>query len=154
MVKILSEAESPKAKVVVRKPKKKVIAKKQSRVKPKRKVAPKRQKKVEKPKLPTSVRLDNPAFDSPFYVNLILTKVTNNWLDPLPTAKAHLVTTVYFRILRSGAITDLRIEKSSGSPSFDQGAMKAISLSEPFPPLPDEYKSDFLGVHFEFEHIW
>ena len=155
MVKILSKPESPKERVVARKKiKKKVVPKKKPKVKPKKKEIAKKKEMSRQPKIPTSVKLDNPTFDSPFYINLILTKVTNNWLDPLPTTKAHLVATVYFRIVRSGKLKDLKIENSSGSPIFDQGAIKAISLSEPFPPLPDEYKSDFLGVHFEFEHVW
>jgi len=164
MVKIKSEPE-PRKEEVVAKGKEEVV-KKKPEVKPKKqvevkkkpkKVVKKKEKKAKpksKPATPTSVRLDNPAFDSPFYINLVLTKVNNNWLDPLPTTKAHLTVTVYFRILRSGKINDLKVENSSGSPVFDQAAVQAINLSEPFPPLPDDYKSDFLGVHFEFEHIW
>jgi len=127
----------------------------QSKPKPKPKTETKKtetKKTSDKPSKPTSVKVEDTAFDSPFYINLILTKVTNNWLNPIPGTRTRLQTVVYFRILRDGKVKDLKVHNSSGSPIFDSSALKAITLSQPFPPLPDEYKTDHLGIYFEFEH--
>jgi len=107
-----------------------------------------KQKRVSPP-----ITLDNPDFDSPFYISLIYTKVTNNWLNPTPRAIVPLVTVIYFKIRRDGKLGEIRIEKRSGNPAFDEAAYNAVRLSEPFPPLPDEFQQDMLGVHFEFEHL-
>lgn len=125
------------------------------RVEPQKKKLDKKESQKKKTgmgsKLP--IRLDVPDFNSPFYVSLIYTKVFNNWLNPNPQVRAHLVAVVYFRIRRDGKIAELKLDRRSGSTLFDEAAVNAIRLSEPFPPLPDEFQRDFLGVYFEFEHV-
>ena len=60
--------------------------------------------------------------------------------------------TVYFRVDRSGRIRDVRLSESSGVPFFDQKAVRAVTVSDPLLRLPDDYRNDWVGVHFGFEY--
>ena len=98
-----------------------------------------------------SVQVEGKDFADDFYLNLVINKVANNWLNPLRGGRK-FSTKIYFRIQRSGEITDTKIETQSGHSLFDQSALRAVLSSSLLPPLPESYSSDFLGVHFEFEH--
>ena len=93
-------------------------------------------------------------FPYTYYVLIIRDKVSNNWYTSLiaPDFNTQIRTVVYFRILRNGRISDVKVEESSGVKSFDLSALRAIYSSAPFPPLPQGFEGDYLGVHFIFEH--
>lgn len=96
------------------------------------------------------ITVDGDDFKDDYYLNLIYMKVYRNWLPP--TSGREQTATVYFRILRDGEAVDAKVEKRSGSSSFDQRALRTILVSAPFPELPQTYTGDHLGVHFEFVH--
>jgi TonB family protein len=58
---------------------------------------------------------------------------------------------VYFQIQRNGDVDKVEMEKSSGDPLIDQLELRAVKLSAPFPPLPEGYGEDYLGVHYDFQ---
>jgi TonB family protein len=60
--------------------------------------------------------------------------------------------TVYFRVDRGGRIHDIRLTESSGVPFFDQKAVRAVTVSDPLVRLPEDYRNDWVGVHFGFEY--
>ena len=60
--------------------------------------------------------------------------------------------TVYFRVDRAGRIRDVRLTESSGVPFFDQKAVRAVTVSDPLVRLPEDYRNDWVGVHFGFEY--
>ena len=60
--------------------------------------------------------------------------------------------TVYFQVDRGGRIKDVRLTESSGVPFFDQKAVRAVTVSDPLLRLPDDYRNDWVGVHFGFEY--
>ena len=62
-----------------------------------------------------------------------------------------LRSTVYFRIARNGRVSDVKVAQESGNFLFDQAAHRAVEASAPFPPLPEEYDGDYLGVYFVFD---
>ncbi len=96
------------------------------------------------------ITVDGNDFQDDYYLNLIYMKVYRNWLPPV--SGREIRATVYFRILRSGEITDAKVENRSGSSNYDQRALRTILASAPFPELPESYTGDHLGVHFEFVH--
>jgi protein TonB len=98
-----------------------------------------------------SIQIEGSNFSDDFYLNLVITKIANNWLNPLRGGRK-LAVIVYFRIQRSGEVTDAAVKQKSGNPVFDQSALRAALAAAPLPPLPDDYTGDFLGVNFEFEH--
>ncbi len=93
-------------------------------------------------------------FPFTYYLQIIIDRVSSNWFTSLvdPGLKGSFQTTVFFKILRTGRISGLKIEVSSGARSLDLSALRAIQTAEPFPPLPREYDGDYLGIHLIFEH--
>ena len=99
------------------------------------------------------VSVDNPDFQFTYYIVVIQNKIASNWNPPFAGGKTdrETKTLVHFRILRNGQVRDVRVESSSGASLLDQSAVRAISMSNPLPPLPQRFSDDSLGVHFSFE---
>ena len=100
----------------------------------------------------SSAQVDAHDFGSPYYLSLIFGKIRDVWENPVQ-ASSTLLTTIYFKILRDGSIMEAKVEKTSGIDLFDQSAVRAIVSSAPFPPLPNEFTGEYLGIHLEFEYI-
>ncbi len=90
-------------------------------------------------------------FESNYYLGLLRDKVYRNWTVEDRPFKMECI--VRFQINRKGMIDNVKLEKSSGFYNFDRAAMKAVVLSEPFPPLPANYRNERLTVFFRFENI-
>ena len=93
--------------------------------------------------------VDIPDFQYEYYLGLIRNKVDNRWSQPV-TYHQVKQTLVEFIIRRDGKIDNVGVAESSGDSYFDQTAVRAVSLSNPFPPLPRGYKEDFLKVRYRF----
>jgi len=48
---------------------------------------------------------------------------------------------IRLRLERSGRLSDIRVEKSSGDKQFDASAVQAVRGASPFLPVPDAAKS-------------
>lgn len=95
-----------------------------------------------------NISLDSINFPYAYYTNAVVKKIARNWRWAKSFGKVKAV--VYFRIEKSGILSELKIKDTSGDKLFDEQALRAIELSGPFPPLPSGYKDDNLGVYFEF----
>jgi protein TonB len=89
-----------------------------------------------------------------WYVDAVRRKVSENWLkyevDPnVDTARRVYI---YFEITRSGEPTNIRVEQSSGVPSLDLSAMRALQRIDTFGPLPPEYNGRYVAVEFWFDY--
>jgi periplasmic protein TonB len=63
-----------------------------------------------------------------------------------------LTATVVFAIGKDGALTGVKIAKSSNNPAFDQSVIRAIRAAAPFPAPPTRYQSEFAsGVEALFK---
>ena len=98
------------------------------------------------------VSLDVEEFPCTYYLARLQSRIQNNWEPPVQqrmmmTKKA----IVYFKIQRSGRITNIAVETGSGDYLFDQAAVRAVTLANPLPPLPYDFPENSLGVHFEFD---
>lgn len=93
-------------------------------------------------------------FPYTYYLQTIHSKISGNWYTSQisPGVIGDFHTTVYFKIFRNGEISTLEIKERSGIRSLDLSARRAIQSSAPFPPLPNDYEGDFLGIHLIFEH--
>ncbi len=94
------------------------------------------------------IMLENKNFRYSYYTSAILKKIRRYWQDSNINV---LRTVVYFRIEKDGTVSKLKISKSSKNDVFDKNALRAIELASPFPPLPDGYTENNLGVYFEFK---
>ena len=98
------------------------------------------------------------AKDFPFayYLAILRNRVQNNWQPPYQTRETQdkFTAVVRFQVLREGDIANIELEKSSGRFLFDQAAQRAVHVVGRMPPLPDQFRGDFLSVHIEFEAVW
>ena len=101
----------------------------------------------------SSIRLDAPDFQFPHYLALLQFRIENQWRPPF-SGKGQFLATVHFVIARSGKVLSVELEKSSGTFTFDQAALRAVHESNPLPALPAGANLETLGVHFDFVANW
>lgn len=93
------------------------------------------------------------SFDADFpfayYVEQLLSLIGANWFKPESSEGTNCV--VSFRILRSGQVTDVKVDSTSGVSYYDRAAARAVYAANPVPPLPPDYRNDSLGVHLKFQ---
>jgi protein TonB len=89
-----------------------------------------------------------------WYVRVVQQKVSENWLkyevDPRVTDARRVYVT--FDIKRDGHPTNVQIEQSSGVPSLDQSAVRALQRIDTFGPLPPDYPENKVSVEFWFDY--
>jgi len=89
-----------------------------------------------------------------WYVQVIQRKVSENWLryevDPkISTAQRVYIT---FDVARDGHPANVRVEQSSGVPSLDISATRALQRIDTFGPLPPDYPGSKISVEFWFDY--
>lgn len=97
------------------------------------------------------VGLEGGGGQSSYYLDIILSKIGENWRNPYE-GPLRLTAQVYFRVNKTGEITEAKLERGSGQAAFDQAVVRAVYATKRLPPLPSEFRGEHLGVHFEFEY--
>jgi TonB family protein len=95
--------------------------------------------------------IDNASFDYPYWFVQAFNKIERNWSNPVYANQA-LSCVIYFQVIRSGRIISIEIEQPSGIDTFDRACEQAVKLSEPLPPLPDDFADEIIGIHLEFPY--
>jgi protein TonB len=89
-----------------------------------------------------------------WYVRVVQQKVSENWqkyeVDPNISQAQRVYLT--FDVMRDGHPANVRIEQSSGVPSLDQSATRAIQRIDTFGPLPPDYSGNRVSVEFWFDY--
>jgi protein TonB len=89
-----------------------------------------------------------------WYVQAVQRTVSQNWLkyeiDPRITSAQRVYIT--FDISRDGHPGNVQVEQSSGVPSLDISATRAIQRIDTFGPLPPEYSGSKVSVEFWFDY--
>lgn len=140
--------ENPTAHVVEPKPKPQVTPKPEPRPKP----VPKNKESVMK-KQGLGARIEGAdALGYAYYLNIILNRIAENWLNPYAGQARIYRATVYFVIEKDGSITGVKLEKGSGDAAYDASCTRALLATDKLPPLPPEYTAgNQLKLHLEFE---
>jgi len=98
---------------------------------------------------PVAVTAPEQDFKFSWYLTLVRDKIGRNWRPPPDAndAKAKIL----FTVNRSGWVDNVNLDTdhSSGTFGFQQAAVRAIRLSNPFPPLPEEFSK--LSVEFSVD---
>ncbi|HLZ43593.1 MAG TPA: cell envelope integrity protein TolA [Candidatus Sulfotelmatobacter sp.] len=89
-----------------------------------------------------------------WYVRVIQQKVSENWLkyevDPRITNAQRVYIT--FDVARDGHPANVRVEQSSGVPSLDISAVRALQRIDTFGPLPPDYPGNKISVEYWFDY--
>ena len=86
-----------------------------------------------------------------YYLNVILTRINDNWINPYVGSGRTFNATVVFVIERDGTVRDVKLEKKSGDGAYDASCERALLVLDRLPPLPPEFTGPRLKLHLEFE---
>jgi TonB family protein len=89
------------------------------------------------------------------YLLQILQTVRRNWFAVMPESarlgrRAKVL--IQFAIAKNGTVTKVVFATNSGVDSLDRAAVASISMSNPFPPLPDEFRGTVVKLQFTFAY--
>jgi len=87
------------------------------------------------------------------YLIQVLNAVKRNWLAVMPESVKlgrRGKVAIQFAIGKNGSVTKLVYAQNSGSDSLDKAAVAGISASNPFPPLPAEFRGDRVVLQLNF----
>jgi protein TonB len=89
-----------------------------------------------------------------WYVRVVQQKVSENWLKYEVDQRISEAQRVYvsFDVQKDGHPSNVQIEQSSGVPSLDQSAIRAIQRIDTFGPLPPDYSGNKVSVEFWFDY--
>jgi protein TonB len=89
-----------------------------------------------------------------WYVQIIQRKVSENWLkyevDPNVTSAQRVY--IVFDVARDGHPSNVQVEQSSGVPSLDISATRALQRIDTFGPLPSDYSGNKISVEYWFDY--
>ena len=87
------------------------------------------------------------------YLQQILATVRRNWFAVMPeSAKLGRrgKVAVQFAIAKNGTVTKVVFATNSGADALDRAAVASISMSNPFPPLPTEFRGSVVSLQLNF----
>jgi TonB family protein len=89
------------------------------------------------------------------YLTRILAAVRRNWFAVMPESVRlgrRGRVGIQFAIARNGSVPKLVIVSQSGTEALDRAAVAGISASNPFPPLPTEFRGNEIRLQFNFAY--
>lgn len=89
-----------------------------------------------------------------YYVRGINQRVSENWLKYEVDPRIQAANRVYvsFDVDRSGRPSHVQVEQSSGVPSLDTSALRAVQRVDSFGALPADYSGSKVSVEFWFDY--
>jgi TonB family protein len=98
---------------------------------------------------PVSVGVDQPDFKQDSYLNTLRRILARAWEPPgggdgITQASVHLV------IKKDGTVVDPEVRSSSGWSLYDRSTLRAVLTVKKFPPLPESYSGNELGLTVNF----
>jgi len=101
---------------------------------------------------PMGILTDTMGVDFKSYLSRVLHNVPQNWCSHIPESASFKKgwVTIDFFILKDGTVQGLRVIDSSGDVTLDRPAYGSITGSNPFPPLPSEFKGPYLGLRLSY----
>ena len=89
-----------------------------------------------------------------WYVHVIQQKVSENWLKYEVDPRINNAQRVYitFDVMRDGHPANVSVEQSSGVPSLDVSAVRALQRIDTFGALPPDYSGNKISVEYWFDY--
>jgi TonB family protein len=95
---------------------------------------------------------DTQGVDFGPYLKDVVKTVRENWVGRIPASeqrkKGRLA--IEFAITKNGKIAGMKLVAASGDMELDRAAWSGITTSDPLPPLPVEFKGQYLALRFRF----
>jgi TonB family protein len=113
--------------------------------------APETAKAVETAKVETKMRVQTPTRGSNEYLARVQVKISEQWIaPPVDLSGQPLQVVIRFRLHRSGAVSGVIVEQSSGNGYYDDAGQRAVQAAHPLPPFPAYMTEPHVDAHFMF----
>lgn len=77
-------------------------------------------------------------------------RIKKNWYPPKGKESKRVV--LLFKIAKDGRLLSCSVLKSSGLPSVDQAAIRAVTITAPFRALPASFEGSSVNIEFTFDY--
>lgn len=84
------------------------------------------------------------------YLAMVEDAIDQQWVAP-PLVQSTPTVILKFRISRSGEISNILIDESSGHEHYDFAALRAVRAVNPLPPFPKEIDKSYLDLLYRFQ---
>ena len=85
------------------------------------------------------------------YIALVQRKVSEHWTAPqVGVSSEQFQVIVKFRLDKTGQVSGVVVERTSGNEYYDLAARRAVLSANPLPSFPSEMTQLFLDAHFSF----
>ena len=86
-----------------------------------------------------------------YYYQAIWNKIKKAWILPhYGSNRKNLEAIVVIKINKDGKILKINFEKKSGDSNLDRSVLRAIKKADPLPPLPADFRENFLELGIRF----
>jgi periplasmic protein TonB len=86
-----------------------------------------------------------------WYAEIVRQRIAQNWLtNGLDARTQSQPAIVSFYIMRDGSIRSPQVVQSSGNPSIDNTALRAVYGASPLQPLPPQISESYISAQFTF----
>ncbi len=100
----------------------------------------------------SGMTIGNASFNYPHWPSLAFSKINRFFYFSISIdGKVHC--DISFEVIKSGKVIGSEIVKSSGIPAFDQACLTAIERSSPLPPLPRQWRDEYLVITVTFTNL-
>ncbi len=97
----------------------------------------------------SGVSVDNASFKYPYWFTLTWNKLNQNFRIPIQI-DGQVYCDIYFQVIKSGRMIEVKVTSSSGIPQFDEACVAAVERSAPFAPLPRQFLDEIIGITITF----
>lgn len=85
------------------------------------------------------------------YLARVQLKISSQWnAPPVDLTGQSLEVIIRFRLHRSGTVSDVIVERTSGNEYYDMAGKRAVLNADPLPAFPREMADAYLDAHFSF----
>jgi TonB family protein len=86
-----------------------------------------------------------------WYAEIVRQRIAQNWItNGLDARTQSQPAIVSFYIMRDGSIRNPQILQSSGNPTIDNTALRAVYSANPLPALPPQVSESYISAQFTF----
>lgn len=87
------------------------------------------------------------------YLKDVRKKIATQWQSSVPKeTRSPSTVVIQFFIQPDGKVSGMAVTKASGNVDLDRFAWNAIISASPFPPLPERYHGEHLGLRLKFSY--
>jgi protein TonB len=93
----------------------------------------------------SGAQVSDASFTYNYWFGLAFNKINQNYRQPF-VIDGKVQCKLYFEVIKSGRVIDMRVLESSGIDAYDDACLGAIGRAAPFPPLPKDYLPEVIGL--------